>query len=101
MYWLETATKMGTPKQGSGLLSDIEGLNDAIRQYSCMTWALIKGYTQVIPKLDKTATRLWEDGYDIRTIQKLLGHSDFKSTMIYTHILNRGGRGVRSPADAL
>ena len=55
---------------------------------------------ELIKRIERIAAYLLEDGYDIRTVQELLGHKDV-STTVYTHVLNRGGRGVRSPADAL
>ena len=64
-----------------------------------MSGATPFGTREFIPHLSGT-THLLKGGYDIRTIQELLGHKDVTTTMIYTHVLNKGGHGVRSPMDA-
>jgi len=64
------------------------------RRINCtLSWTQFMSYS--------FATRLLEDGYDIRTVQELLGHRDMSTTMIYTYLPNRVGRGVQSPADVL
>ena len=62
---------------------------------------LVAAVGQTKWRRSSSATHLLEGGYDIRTVQELPGHTGFKTTMIYTHVLNRGGQGVLSPLDGL
>ena len=79
-------------------------VDESMLQHAAMEAVAEVGLTMRAPRYTfrhSFATHLLEDGYDIRTVQELLGHKDVKTTMIYTHVLNRGLSAVRSPVDGL
>jgi len=78
---------------------DEKGLQRAIKQ-AAVDAGLTKNVTPHTLR-HSFATHLLQAGYDIRTVQELLGHKDVQTTMIYTHVLNKGGMGVMSPLDRL
>jgi integron integrase len=101
-YYVFPAPKRGVdPRDGQ---VKRHHLSESLIQKAVKTAAARAGLTKpVTPHVFRHAfaTHLLEDGYDIRTVQELLGHEHVETTMVYTHVLNRGGRGVRSPLDGL
>lgn len=82
-------------KDGDPPINCKKTISHAVRKADLAKWVTSHSFCHSF------ATHLLAAGYDIRTVQELLGYKDVRTTKIYTHVLNKGGRGVRSPADAL
>lgn len=98
-YVFPAAKRSIDPRSGVGWRHHVleDGLQRAVKAAIARTGIVKHGSCHTFRH--SFAAHLIESGYDIRTVQELLGHKDVRTTMIYTHVLNRGGRGVRSPLD--
>jgi integrase/recombinase XerD len=109
LAWIRRYTQAARPQLLAGRVSDALFVTARAQPMTRQAfWQIVKRYavragvsSAISPHTLRHAfaTHLLESGYDIRTVQELLGHKDVSTTMIYTHVLNRGGRGVVSPLD--